>query len=972
MEIRGQFKMIKIIKMLMVLSACMVWTMTAEAEEAIGTVSAVSGEAYAINVDGSRVDLAMKSPIFQNQTVITGEDGKVQIIFMDNSIFTISANTELLIDEYVFDPRTGEGKSIMNATKGVFKFVTGKIAKNNREDVKVETPFATIGVRGSGGLVAVDPTLGTRVGLTQCCLEVSTAGSSSPVPLNQMGTFMDIKDPSAPAPAPQPVDASFNKIIQDNFGTNFGEDDGTEIPVAPVADNAPEGEREPVSQRDAPRFDERLAEDEEGLGFLGGLVQKGEEGAKQLTDATQTQKRPDIVQVVNVPGLDNFGTFQPKDPDFIAKVNADAGQVKTYDGFIGGFISTDADSDGNKEYRRLTNTVADGEVDRGVNITVDTTNNTVNAKLSGMLDDGNEAADANGTTQEIIEAKFGGAANSTARHLSAYRAQMDDTRVDTGVVVVGDSLDDTVYTYGNAVTSNEQSFVPGPGHDAYGSSVAVSGDWMIVGAPIGDGSSTDDGYAELYRRNSAGDWILSETLSSPDASLDGQFGYDVAIQGKWAFVGAKAEDGSATNAGAVHVYRVSSAGVWTFQQSIEGVTPNDYFGAGLDVNGGFMTMKSGSGDVKVYKNVAGTWVDRTGMTSLPTVPNDASVAVSENGDFVAVGLANQSSGDGRVMIYKFNGTNYTVHKTINGNAGSNLGADIAIKDGMIVMGAPAESKGYLIELEGTPGTYGVAGATEIDGGAGNGLGETVAFNGNRVVLGNSTYNTTGTGGAFKIFLMNDENTAVISSSNLYAGAGSPSSTLGSDVDVNDMILSYKGAGVLVSDFVAENRCNNCDYAHWGIWAGEIGNAGLVSDGDIARAEAVYYVAGEMTDATTLGAITDTSVNFNGVTAGAINDNGTLTHHTGAFGANVNFATRNVAVNNFTLGDYALTSGSASWDVGHQAFTGSLAIDDGTNFLNGDMNGAFFGPSAEDMGGNFSVENSGGDITSSGVYLGTSQ
>lgn len=66
--------------------------------------------------------------IFLGDTIRTGPGGRVQILLLDQTSFTICANASMVIDEFVYDPRSGDGKISARVTKGAFRFVTGRIA----------------------------------------------------------------------------------------------------------------------------------------------------------------------------------------------------------------------------------------------------------------------------------------------------------------------------------------------------------------------------------------------------------------------------------------------------------------------------------------------------------------------------------------------------------------------------------------------------------------------------------------------------------------------------------------------------------------------------------------------------------------------------------------------------------------------------------------------------------------------------
>ncbi|MCH8189565.1 MAG: FecR domain-containing protein, partial [Proteobacteria bacterium] len=124
----------------------------------IGTVEEVEGEAFATRVDGTRVRLAAGDAVFQGDVVETGTGvASLSIVFVDDSTFAMDANGRMVLDELIFDPSTGEGNSVFSLVKGTFVFVSGRIAQSGPDAMTVETPVATIGVRGTTVAVQLGP-----------------------------------------------------------------------------------------------------------------------------------------------------------------------------------------------------------------------------------------------------------------------------------------------------------------------------------------------------------------------------------------------------------------------------------------------------------------------------------------------------------------------------------------------------------------------------------------------------------------------------------------------------------------------------------------------------------------------------------------------------------------------------------------------------------------------------------------------
>ncbi len=89
--------------------------------------------------------------------IITGKDGRVGITFKDNSRFAAGPNSRIEVTEFVFNATTHKGSFITKVDKGTLAIVSGKIAKQTPDAMKVRTPSSFLGVRGTKFLVKVGP-----------------------------------------------------------------------------------------------------------------------------------------------------------------------------------------------------------------------------------------------------------------------------------------------------------------------------------------------------------------------------------------------------------------------------------------------------------------------------------------------------------------------------------------------------------------------------------------------------------------------------------------------------------------------------------------------------------------------------------------------------------------------------------------------------------------------------------------------
>lgn len=88
--------------------------------------------------------------------VRTGANGRAQLRFTDGGFVSLQPNTEFRIDDYRFQGKAdGTERGLFALTRGAMRTVTGLVGRVNRDAYKVTTPTATVGIRGTGGLIQV-------------------------------------------------------------------------------------------------------------------------------------------------------------------------------------------------------------------------------------------------------------------------------------------------------------------------------------------------------------------------------------------------------------------------------------------------------------------------------------------------------------------------------------------------------------------------------------------------------------------------------------------------------------------------------------------------------------------------------------------------------------------------------------------------------------------------------------------------
>lgn len=275
--------------------------------------------------------------------------------------------------------------------------------------------------------------------------------------------------------------------------------------------------------------------------------------------------------------------------------------------------------------------------------------------------------------------------------------------------------------------------------DNFGQSVAISGNTIVVGAPgedSGNRSPADEslpgsGAAYVFVRDGA-TWTQQAYLKASTIGANANFGSSVAVSGDTLAVGAPFDDGAGSDAGAVFVF-TRQAGVWTEQAAVRGLDTafGDRFGSSIALNADTLAVgatgednnaigvsarhpannsRADSGAAYVFVRAGTTWsqqahikasnadafdefgwaVALSGDTLAVTSKEERSAAVGINGNQID----NTAPGSGAVYVFTRNGTVWTQQayvKASNTEAGDAFGTWVALEGDTLAVGAALES-----------------------------------------------------------------------------------------------------------------------------------------------------------------------------------------------------------------------------------------------------------------------------------------
>ena len=123
----------------------------------IGKIKTLSGQ-VSIDREGKSFPAKLGGPVYQTDTIVTGKDGTIGLLFDDDSRLSAGPNSTLALDKFSFDPVTHDGGFDVSMKKGTLSVISGKLTQKTPGALKVKTPAAILAVRGTEFSVKVtDP-----------------------------------------------------------------------------------------------------------------------------------------------------------------------------------------------------------------------------------------------------------------------------------------------------------------------------------------------------------------------------------------------------------------------------------------------------------------------------------------------------------------------------------------------------------------------------------------------------------------------------------------------------------------------------------------------------------------------------------------------------------------------------------------------------------------------------------------------
>ena len=216
---------LQLIKKILAINVCL-FTTFVYADD-IGDITEHNGSSGIVRDTGETLAGGIGEDIFFKDSIETAQ-GRMNIKFIDETSLRLTEHTEVVIDEYYFDPDPSKSKMAMKFVSGTARFTTGKLGLVPRENIVITTPTATIGVRGTSFTTSVDELGRSLVILlqeTECTIdgdcspsgEITVTNEGGVVVLNEAFQATMVSSISTPPIQPVVLDNILNLDAIDNM-----------------------------------------------------------------------------------------------------------------------------------------------------------------------------------------------------------------------------------------------------------------------------------------------------------------------------------------------------------------------------------------------------------------------------------------------------------------------------------------------------------------------------------------------------------------------------------------------------------------------------------------------------------------------------------------------------------------------------------------------------------------------------------
>ena len=270
-----------------------------------------------------------------------------------------------------------------------------------------------------------------------------------------------------------------------------------------------------------------------------------------------------------------------------------------------------------------------------------------------------------------------------------------------GSLIITSSISAQTWTQQAKIYANDAS-----GDDNFGSSVAVDGNHLFIGAYLDDDNLSTNSGSVYYFTFDGTNWTQQAKLHANDANGNDNFGSSIAVDGNHLFIGAFGDDDNlSTNSGSVYYFTFDGTN-WTQQAKLHASDPEgeDVFGSSMAVDGNNLFISAyqdddnsstNSGSVYYFTFDGTSWTQQAKLHASDAYGNDifgSSIAVNGNHLFIGAGLDDDSSStnSGSVYYFTFNGTNWIEQTKLHAsdaNGNDIFGSSVAVDGNHLFIGA---------------------------------------------------------------------------------------------------------------------------------------------------------------------------------------------------------------------------------------------------------------------------------------------
>jgi hypothetical protein len=298
-----------------------------------------------------------------------------------------------------------------------------------------------------------------------------------------------------------------------------------------------------------------------------------------------------------------------------------------------------------------------------------------------------------GETEDI----FGQSVTISGDYAAIGASQDDnDFGVDAGAVYLfARSEDDWIF-------QEKIMAADGAKNDIFGSTLHLDGEYLAVGAPWDDDLGTESGAAYVFKREGS-HWIQQAKLVPSDGGSDNRFGISVAICGDYIIVGAFFDNDFGNRSGSAYIFHRNGTS-WTEQAILKASdgAEGDWFGVGVSLDGDFAAVGSryddnengtDAGAVYIFEREGTVWNQRQKLIASDGAEGDLFQTVEINGVHLIVGARQDDdlgSNSGSIYVFRHDGSAWVEQEKITASDGApeeNFGNHVAISGNRMVVGA---------------------------------------------------------------------------------------------------------------------------------------------------------------------------------------------------------------------------------------------------------------------------------------------